>query len=378
MTPNWPKVKLGEVLKVQNGFAFDSKLFSFESGMPLIRIRDLKNGINTETKYIGEFKPDYIVNQGDFLIGMDGEFRCAEWLGEPSLLNQRVCRLIDFDNQLDKRFLYYGINKFLKDIEDVTSFATVKHISSRQILEIEFPLPPLDEQKRIVAKLDKTFFTINMIRATELNKSLEIQAAYKSEFTRLIRRNVEQWPYVKIGDSCEYENGKAHEPFISDNGQFQLVTSKFVSTEGRSYARVSRCLSPLVEGDVVFVLSDVPNGKTLAKAYLVNKDESLTLNQRVMRLRSNCFTPEFLYLQLNRHPDLLAYDNGESQTNLKLRQILDCNLACPPLKVQEQVARKILGLRNLTETYWETTQTRLKEIDALKSKVLQSAFVGDF
>jgi type I restriction enzyme S subunit len=85
---------------------------------------------------------------------MDGEFRCYEWQGEPALLNQRVCRLRGFDKSLESRFLFYGINKFLKDIEDVTGYTTVKHLSSKSILAIEMPVPPLDEQKRIVARLD--------------------------------------------------------------------------------------------------------------------------------------------------------------------------------------------------------------------------------
>ena len=49
----WQIKKLGEVLNIQNGYAFDSKGFSSEDGVPLIRIRDLKQGINTETKYKG-------------------------------------------------------------------------------------------------------------------------------------------------------------------------------------------------------------------------------------------------------------------------------------------------------------------------------------
>src|SRR5690606_11353257 len=88
---------------------------------------------------------------------MDGEFGCHEWKGEPALLNQRVCRLRNFTGKLLPRFLYYGINKYLKEIEDATSFTTVKHLSSKTVLSIEFPHPSLSEQQRIVAKLDEAF-----------------------------------------------------------------------------------------------------------------------------------------------------------------------------------------------------------------------------
>ena len=79
MKNSWQTKRLGDVLEIQNGYAFDSKKFSDTLGIPLIRIRDLKKGIATETKYSGEYDKRFEVNDGDFLIGMDGEFGCYEW-----------------------------------------------------------------------------------------------------------------------------------------------------------------------------------------------------------------------------------------------------------------------------------------------------------
>ncbi len=169
---DWPVKKLGELLTVQNGYAFDSKHFSPGGKIGLIRIRDLKGGVSTETRYDGPYAEEFIVSAGDYLIGMDGEFHCYEWKGDPALLNQRVCRLQGFGKSLEPRFLFYGINKFLKDIEDVTGYTTVKHLSSKSILAIEMPVPPLEEQKQIVARLDS-------MRA----KTSEMVAAYDAKLT---------------------------------------------------------------------------------------------------------------------------------------------------------------------------------------------------
>ena len=169
---DWPVKTLGDLMTVQNGYAFDSKYFSPVGKIGLIRIRDLRGGVDTEARYDGPFSDEYEVSAGDYLIGMDGEFRCYEWKGEPALLNQRVCRLQGFSKSLESRFLYYGINKFLKDIEDVTGYTTVKHLSSKSILAIEMSLPPLAEQKQIVARLD-------LMRA----KTSEMVAAYDAKLT---------------------------------------------------------------------------------------------------------------------------------------------------------------------------------------------------
>ena len=138
MKKRWKTMTLGDVLEVQNGYAFDSKGFNPSTGLPLIRIRSLKAGIETETRFDGDYDKRFIVKAGDLLIGMDGEFGCYEWKGEPALLNQRVCRLQGFNGNLIPRFLLYGVNDYLNAIEDVTGFTTVKHLSSKQIVGIRW------------------------------------------------------------------------------------------------------------------------------------------------------------------------------------------------------------------------------------------------
>jgi type I restriction enzyme S subunit len=140
---------LGEILNVQNGFAFKSELFSDgEEGMPLIRIRDLKKSC-TEVRYVGEYKEEYVVNAGDYLIGMDGDFEIHQWHGDSSLLNQRVCRLARFSDEVEPDYVYYAIQEKLREIHARTAFVTVKHLSSKQIKAIEIPFPTLAEQRRI-------------------------------------------------------------------------------------------------------------------------------------------------------------------------------------------------------------------------------------
>ena len=105
----WEKKKIEEICAVINGFAFDSASFSdIESGMPLIRIRDVVRGY-TKTYFNGSYSENYIVKKGELLIGMDGEFNIGKWNSENALLNQRVCKLkIDSQFTTDK-FIYYFI-----------------------------------------------------------------------------------------------------------------------------------------------------------------------------------------------------------------------------------------------------------------------------
>ena len=65
MKGRWQTKKLGDVLEVQNGYAFDSKGFNSKQGIPLIRIRSLKLGTETETYFDGNYDKKYVVKAGD-------------------------------------------------------------------------------------------------------------------------------------------------------------------------------------------------------------------------------------------------------------------------------------------------------------------------
>ena len=122
---------LPDICDIQYGYAFDSNLFSTIKGIPLIRIRDVVRGYS-ETYTEEKFPEKYIVNDGDILIGMDGEFNIARWQGGRAALNQRVCKLIPHTD-VDGRYLFYAMPSKLKAVEDKTPFVTVKHLSAQKL-----------------------------------------------------------------------------------------------------------------------------------------------------------------------------------------------------------------------------------------------------
>ncbi len=161
---HWERVTLSDVANVQNGFAFKSSYFDADTGIPLIRIRDISRE-QTEHRYWGEFDDQYLVNNGDILIGMDGDFVASKWAGEKAILNQRVCKVTLTSDLFDEGFLYLCLQPYLNAINAETSSVTVKHLSSKTIEEIPLPLPPLMEQQCIVFKIEELF--------SELDKGVE-------------------------------------------------------------------------------------------------------------------------------------------------------------------------------------------------------------
>lgn len=152
---SWPLAKLDNHMDILSGFAFKSENFNDRGeGLPLVRIRDVVPGVS-DTYYSGEYSSEFLLSDGDLLIGMDGDFNRARWSGGQALLNQRVCKITAKSESLDQGYLYHFLPKALDKIHAETPAVTVKHLSVKGIRAIEIPLPPLPEQKRIAAILDK-------------------------------------------------------------------------------------------------------------------------------------------------------------------------------------------------------------------------------
>ena len=126
---------------------------------------------------------------------------------------------------------------------------------------------------------------------------------------------------------------------MNDDGDYILVNSKFVSTNGQVQKRVTSQLSPLHKSQFVMVMSDLPNGKALAKCFYVEEDNKYTLNQRVCSFTSNNGNvSRFLMYQINRNKYYLRFDDGINQTNLKKSEVLSCPVFIPIVREQEKIA----------------------------------------
>jgi type I restriction enzyme S subunit len=144
---------LGSEIEILSGYAFPSSGFSDRDGIPLIRIRDLGK-LETEVHYVGRYDSEFLITDGDILIGMDGDFVAVRWNAGPALLNQRVCRVSPrAGSNLDDGYLFYRLQPHLDIIHRRTPQTTVRHLSTRDLRRVITRLPALREQRRVAAIL---------------------------------------------------------------------------------------------------------------------------------------------------------------------------------------------------------------------------------
>ena len=137
----WKVKRLPDIADYLFGFPFDSSLFNDQGeGFPIVRIRNVKEGMTCDSTTETADK-EYVISNGDFLIGMDGYFDMNHWLGGDAFLVQRTCR-IQAKESLYAGWLSFALYAPIKHLEKSLSGATLAHLGKAHLDEINLPTPP--------------------------------------------------------------------------------------------------------------------------------------------------------------------------------------------------------------------------------------------
>ncbi|MGC9420845.1 MAG: restriction endonuclease subunit S, partial [Rhodovulum sp.] len=170
-----------------------------------------------------------------------------------------------------------------------SQYLTLRNLSSQDgrdglnlemIGSISCPVPPLETQRRIARFLDEKTARIDGL--IEKKRALLDRLAEKRQalITRAVTKGLNpdaqmkdsdidwlgeipaHWEVKRLNSFCEFQSGKAHEPFIEPDGEFICVNARFISTDGAAIKRCSQNLTPATPGDILMVMSDLPRVRT--------------------------------------------------------------------------------------------------------------------
>jgi type I restriction enzyme S subunit len=288
-------------------------------------------------------------------------------------------------NKIDLELLFYYIKHNQKRFTDNQQAANIPSVSKADVEKFEICYPKfILEQKKIadcLSSLDELITAHNdKLETLKSHKKGLLQNLFPQEGQKVPNYrfpefvNDGEWESKTVKDVAYYENGKAHEQDILDNGKYKVVNSKFISTEGKvvKYSNKAHCLAE--KNDVLMVLSDVPNGRAIAKCFFVNENNLYTVNQRVCKLKSFDINSKFLYILLNRNKYFLAFDDGVKQTNLKNDDVLNCPILLPKKtkdnKEQQKIADCLMAVDNLIAAQTE----KIEQLKTHKKGLMQGLF----
>jgi type I restriction enzyme S subunit len=319
------------------------------------------------------------INKGDVLVALyganSGDVALARLDGA---INQAILCLRPEGNNA---FLYHYLSERKSWIIATYIQGGQGNLSGEIVRSVPLFLPSTTEQHKIADCLS----SLDDLIAAEGRKLESLRAYKKGLMQQLFPRDGEtvprlrfpefreagEWEEKPLKSLADYENGKAYEQDILPGGRFIVVNSRFVSTDGvvQKFTNAEYCTA--TRGDVLMVLSDLPNGKALAKCFLVDLDNRYAVNQRVARLKPTNVDSAFLYFRLNRHPRLLAYDDGLTQTHLSKGDVTDCLLIVPrEIGEQQRIAECLSSL----ETRITAQSERHVALRMFKKGLMQQLF----
>ena len=334
-------VKLGDVLDYEQPTKYIVKCKDYQNeGMPV-----LTAGQTFILGYTDETNGIFVASKENPVIIFDDFTTSFHWVDFNFKVKSSAMKMlrVSSEREVSFRFVYYAM-KCIK-------YQTLEH--SRQWIskysQIEIPLPPIEVQTEIVRILDK-FTSLEAELEAELDCRKRQYEYYRDKLLSFENVEGQEVEWKKLNDIVIFKNGKGHEKSIVDEGKYIIVNSKFVSTNGmvRKYSDVQLC--PLYKDSILMVMSDLPNGRALAKCFLVDKDDLYTLNQRVgsFVVNDNKVVVKFLFYILNRNRQLLQYDNGVDQTNLRKSDILNILIPIPSLAEQHRIVSILDRFESLT------------------------------
>lgn len=364
------KIKLGKVVDIISGFAFDSRMFNDYSGTPLIRIRDVKRGY-TETYTTQDYDKKYIIKNGDILIGMDGEFNIGKWKSKEALLNQRVCKIIP--KEINADYLFYLLPKKLKNIESRTAFVTVKHLSVKQIENIEIDLIEMEQQKRVAKKLAmiSKIIEIKQVQIKQLNELIKSQfvemfencknieligkkidicrGASPRPINNFITEDVNGENWIKIGDA-------------SENSLYITSTKEKITSEGANKSR------RVYKGD--FILS---NSMSYGRPYILGINGCVHDGWLIMSKFQNTFNELYLYYAIRDEyvqNQFAGKVNGATVKNLNSDLVKASFIKIPPIEAQNRFAEFV---KQIDKQKFEI-QKSLEEMKKLQESLMNKYF----
>ena len=371
--------KLGDVATYINGYAFKPSDWS-DTGVPIIRIQDLTGNSYQANRYNGEYAKKYEVLPGDVLISWSASLGVYVWAGEKAVLNQHIFKVVFDKCPIDKSFFVHQVQEILSKAETSAHGATMKHLTKPVFDALPFYLPPLDEQRRIAAMLDKVSGLIAK-RREQLDKLDELVKARFVEMFGEPSTNPYGWLETTIGKECYYikdgphkslqeaDNGQGY-PFISVrnivNGFIDFSTAKYIS-EKDYLDSIKKCYPQ--KGDILY-----SKGGTTGIAKLIDIDVKFAnwVHLAVLKFDSslngvffeNMLNSDYCYKQSQR------LTKGIANKDLVLSAMAQIKLYKPPLGLQEQFAN-FVGQTNKSKL---TIQQSLDKLEVLKKALMQQYF----
>lgn len=288
---------------------------------------------------------------------------------EPMATNQG-CKGLVPRKALDHKFLFYYLTSIVDHLNDLGTGTTFKELSGGKLKEVRLPLPPIAEQKRIVAILDEAFDGIDIATANAAKNLANARELFDSYLNSVFAQKDGEWSKKKLGDICEN----------LDSRRVPITKSERLKGDIPYYGAsgiVDYVSGYLFDEDVLLISEDGANllARTYPIAFSVRGKSWVNNHAHVVRF-SRPETQNIVELYLNSI-SLTPYVSGMAQPKLNQKSLNSIPVPVPPVAEQVRIVETAEALQASVERLEKIYREKLDALAELKQAVLHKAFAGE-
>jgi len=190
LADGWAQASLAELVRVLNGRAY-KKSELLDTGTPVLRVGNLFTSVHWYYSNL-ELEDDKYCDKGDLIYSWSASFGPFIWDGSKVIFHYHIWKLPLFSEaDLEKQFLYLFLLQKTREIKDAGRGISMVHMTKEKMEQLAVPLPPLAEQRRIVAKVDELMALLDRLEAARTTREATRDRLTAASLTRLTAPDTE-------------------------------------------------------------------------------------------------------------------------------------------------------------------------------------------
>ncbi len=360
-----------------------------------LSIADLPQGVHAVVSDSKEYVSDLaatrlrLIPKGTLLVSFKLTLGRLAYTGRDLFSNEAIASLLDIDaSQISNEFLYWALTAF-----DWDKAAEGDHkikgrtLNKAKLKAMPIPLPPLEEQQRIVAVLDEAFEGLARVRTHAEANLQNARELFEVERDRAVSAAGPDWEHTTVGDLCtKFEYGTSAKSKATGGvavlrmGNIQdgeVDTSDLVFTDDATDIDKLR----LMPGDVLFNRTN--SAEHVGKAAIYRGGEPAIFAGYLIRLHRDPTRVDadyinlFLNSRIAREYGRTVMGRSVNQANISATKLRTYPISLPPLSQQRSTACRLLELRSRALELQNIYELKCRDIDDLRQSLLQKAFAGE-
>jgi type I restriction enzyme S subunit len=249
-------------------------------------------------------------------------------------------------------------------------------ISVNKFKEIEIPIPPLQEQQRIVSILDDAFAKIDKAKANAEQNLKNAKELFESYLQGVFEDKGDDWEEKRIDEICKLINGRAYKKDeLLNNGKYRVLrVGNFFTSDHWYYSDLE------LDKDKFCDKEDLLYAWSASFGPRIWKEEKVIYHYHIWKVIPDeiLVTRDFLFTLFEWDKEKIKAEQGTGTTMMHVSKGSMENriVPVPPLKVQKTILRQLDALRAETKKLEAVYQKKIKDLEELKKSILQRAFSG--